>query len=211
MTEDIISVEHAGTLDGLMFQRVRRTPDVLAYRSYDADTKRWHDTSWGEVGREIARWQTAMAAEGLGAGDRVAVHMRNSKEWVYFDQAALSCGLVVVPLYPDDRPDNIAYIMENSAVKVLLVQDAASWKRLAPALAGQEDLQRVLILNPSKRDAPESLLQDDRVRYVSDWLPEQAGPLQKRDGDPHALASIVYTSGTTGRPKGVMLSHRITT
>ncbi len=207
MTEDIISVEQAGTLDGLMFQRVRRTPDVLAYRSYDADTKRWRDTSWGEVGREIARWQAAMAAEGLGAGDRVAVHMRNSKEWVYFDQAALSCGLVVVPLYPDDRPDNIAYIMENSAVKLLLVQDAASWKRLAPALAGQEDLQRVLILNPSKRDAPESLLQDDRVRYVSDWLPEQAGPLQKRDGDPHALASIVYTSGTTGRPKGVMLSH----
>jgi long-chain acyl-CoA synthetase len=207
LTEDIISVEQAGTLDGLMYQRVSRTPDALAYRSYDAETKCWRDTSWGEVGREIARWQAALAAEGLGPGDRVAVHLRNSKEWVYFDQAALSCGLVVVPLYTDDRPDNVAYIMENSAVKVLLVQDAANWKRLAPALAGQEDLQRVLILNPSKRDAPESLLQDTRVRYVSDWLPDEAGPLQKRAGDPHALASIVYTSGTTGRPKGVMLSH----
>jgi long-chain acyl-CoA synthetase len=207
MTEDIISVEQAGTLDGLMLQRVNRTPDALAYRSYDADAKCWRDTNWGEVGHEIARWRTALAAEGLGVGDRVAVHLRNSKEWVYFDQAALSCGLVVVPLYTDDRPDNIAYIMENSAVKVLLVQDAANWKRLAPALAGQEDLQRVLILNPSKRDTPESLLQDSRVHYISDWLPEQGEPLQGREGDPHALASIVYTSGTTGRPKGVMLSH----
>ena len=96
----------------------------------------------------------------------------------------LSCGLVVVPLYTDDRPDNVAYIMENSAVKVLLVQDAANWKRLAPALTGQEDLKRILILNPSKHDTPEALLKDERVRYVSDWLPDTAGPLKKRDGDP---------------------------
>ncbi len=207
MTEDIISVEQAGTLDGLMYRRVSRTPDALAYRSYDTQAKCWRDTSWGEAGREIARWRAALAAEGLAAGERVAVHLRNNKEWVYFDQAALSCGLVVVPLYPDDRPDNIAYIMDNSAVKVLLLQDAANWKRLAPALAGQQDLQRVLILNPSQRDAPESVLEAPRVRYVSDWLPDEAGPLHRRDGDPHALASIVYTSGTTGRPKGVMLSH----
>ncbi len=146
LTEDIISAEQAGTLDGLMYERVRRTPDVLAYRSYDADNKRWRDTTWGEVGREISRWQAALAAEGLAPGKRVAVHLRNSKEWVFFDQAALACGLVIVPLYTDDRPDNIAYILDNAAVKVLLVQDVASWKRLAPALAGQEDLQRVLIL-----------------------------------------------------------------
>jgi len=207
MTEDIISIEAAGTLDGLMYQRVRRTPDLLAYRSYDAQTGHWRDTSWREAGTQIARWRAALAAENLGPGERVAVHLHNSKEWVYFDQAALSCGLVVVPLYTDDRPDNIAYIMEDSAVRLLLVQDAASWRHLAPALAGQEGLQRVLILNPSRTDSPEKLLADPRVHYVSDWLPHEAPPLEKRDGDPHALASIVYTSGTTGRPKGVMLSH----
>ena len=207
MTEDIISTEIAGTLDGLMYQRVRRTPDALAYRSYDADNRRWCDISWREVGEQVARWKAAMAAEGLGPGDRVAVHLRNSKEWVFYDQAALSCGLAVVPLYTDDRPDNVAYIMENSAVKVLLVQDAASWKRLAVALAGQEDLQRVLIMNPSGNESSAEVLQDERVRFVPDWLPDSAEPLQQRKGDPHALASIVYTSGTTGRPKGVMLTH----
>ena len=205
-TEDIISAENAGTLDGLMRQRIKRTPDNTAYRSYDAASKQWLDTSWAEVGEQIARWQAALADEALLPGERVAVHLRNSKEWVFFDQAALACGLVIVPLYTDDRPDNIAYIMTDSAVRVLLVQDAAVWKRIGPALAGQEDLQRVLILDGSRSDTAEAL-QDERVRCVSDWLPDSAPALQKRDGDPHALASIVYTSGTTGRPKGVMLSH----
>jgi len=205
-TEDIISTEIAGTLDGLMLQRVRRTPDNIAYRSFDAESKTWCDTSWKEVGEQIARWQAALAAEGLLPGERVAVHLRNSKEWVFFDQAALACGLAIVPLYTDDRPDNIAYIMSDSTVRVLLVQDAAIWKRLGPALAGQEDLQRVLILDGSKPVTAE-VLQDERVRLVSDWLPASAEPLQPRNGDPHALASIVYTSGTTGRPKGVMLTH----
>ena len=205
-TVDIISTEIAGTLDGLMVQRIKRTPDNIAYRSFDADSKSWRDTRWSEVGEQIARWQAALAAEQLLPGERVAVHLRNSKEWVFFDQAALACGLVIVPLYTDDRPDNIAYIMSDSAVKVLLVQDAAVWKRLGPALAGQDDLQRVLILDGSRSGTTE-VLQDKRVRLVSDWLPASAAPLHKRDGDPHALASIVYTSGTTGRPKGVMLTH----
>jgi len=206
MTEDIISTEIAGTLDGLLYQRVQRSPDAIAYRSYDADAQVWRDTTWRMTAAEVARWRQALAAEGLQPGDRVAVHLRNSKEWVFFDQAALGNGLVTVPLYTDDRPDNVAYIMSDAAVRLLLVQDIGHWKRLAPALAGQEDLQRVLILNPP-RSAPVVNELDPRVRFVADWLPEAAEPLAQRDGDPHALASIVYTSGTTGRPKGVMLSH----
>jgi len=205
-TEDIISAENAGTLDGLFSRRVRRTPELTAYRSFDPVSKQWQDTSWGAMGEAVARWHAALAAEGLQPGDRVAVHLRNSREWVCFDQAALGCGLVIVPLYTDDRPENIAYITQDASIRVLLVQDVSSWKRLAPSLNHHEDLKRVLILQ--RPDAvPEEMAADERVRFVEDWLPGQAAVPATRDGDPHELASIVYTSGTTGRPKGVMLSH----
>jgi long-chain acyl-CoA synthetase len=205
-TEDIISADKAGTLDGLFVQRIRRTPDLTAYRSFNPVSKEWRDTSWGAMEKAVARWQSALAAEGLQPGERVAVHLHNSIEWVCFDQAALGCGLVIVPLYTDDRPENIAYITQDSAVRLLLVQDVASWKRLAGSLRHHEDLKRILILK--QPDAvPESISADERVRFVDDWLPVQGGALVTRAGDAHALASIVYTSGTTGRPKGVMLSH----
>jgi long-chain acyl-CoA synthetase len=205
-TEDIISAEIAGTLDGLLHQRVRRSPDAVAYRGYDAARKLWSDVTWNDIGRATARWQAALAAEELLPGERVAVQLRNSKEWVCFDQAALACALVVVPLYTDDRPENIAYILRDSAARILLVQDLAGWKRLAPLLDGHEELKRVLILN-APESSPEEPQADERVRFVPAWLPGESRALARRPGDPQALASIVYTSGTTGRPKGVMLSH----
>jgi long-chain acyl-CoA synthetase len=151
-TEDIISAEIAGTLDGLLCERVRRSPDSVAYRSYDAARKLWTESTWNDVGRVTAHWQAALAAEELLPGERVALQLRNSKEWVYFDQAALACALVVVPLYTDDRPENVAYILRDSAARVLLLQDLTGWERLAPLLRDYEVLKRVLILN-----APESM------------------------------------------------------
>ena len=204
--ENLISVEDARTLDGLFFQRIRRSGGRVAYRSYDRDRKAWIDHSWDRMAQQIARWQEALAAERLKPGDRVAILLRNCPEWVIFDQAAMSLGLVVVPLYTDDRPDNIDYILNDSAVKLLLVQDAGRWKRLAPVLQDNEVLQRILVLDGG-RDTAEILASDDRVRLVDEWLPARGAALRQRQGDPHALASIIYTSGTTGRPKGVMLSH----
>ncbi len=155
---------------------------------------------------QIARWQVALVQEDLHPGDRVALQLRNSPEWVVFDQACLSMGLVVVPLYTDDRPENTSYILADADVKLLLMQDAGRWKKLAPELSENKILQRVLLLDSGK--ASESLLQsDDRLRSVADWLPVSAGSLCESRKNPHALASIIYTSGTTGRPKGVMLSH----
>lgn len=206
-SEDVITAEAAGTLDGLFRTRVRRSPDRPAYRGFDKTTGEWRDTSWREMAAEVARWQAALAAEGLPEGARVALTLRNCREWVVFEQAALGLGLVVVPLYTDDRPDNVAYILRDAAVSLLLVGEASLWRRLAPAVAPVESLKRIVVLDCGGGLAPNGP-PDDRLRCAAEWLPDSAPDMpRERRGDAHDLATIVYTSGTTGRPKGVMLSH----
>ena len=200
---DNISAETAGTLAGLFRERVRRTPDLVAYRQYDEAAATWQDYTWQDMAHKVARWQAALANEGLSAGDRVALLMRNCHEWVLFEQAALGCGLVVVPLYTDDRAENIAYILNNAGVKLVFLQGSEHWEQLLEVRDQLGVLTRVLTLEPVS--VPEG---ETRVRTVADWLPEKADGLREDDGAMDDLATIVYTSGTTGRPKGVMLSHR---
>lgn len=182
------------SLPDLLITRVQRSATAAAYRQHDGE--RWVDITWGEVAREVGRWQEALRREGLKQGDRVALCMRNRVEWVYFDQAALGLGLVVVPLFYNDRPDNMAWCLTDAGARVLLLEDGASWAALAPHAA---TLERVLCL----RNAPAG---ETKVRAVADWLPSGDYPLA-RVPRPHDLATLVYTSGTTGRPKGVMLTH----
>ena len=204
-SEDLISVERAGTLDGLFLQRVRRSPTRIAYRYFERD-RGWQQLDWRELGQAVARWRAALAGEALTEGDRVAMLLRNCPEWVMFDQAAMSLGLVTVPLYTDDRADNAAYILQDAAVKVLLVQDANRWKRLAEAVGDAPWPLRVVLLDGGA-EALRLAATDPRVVVADSWLPSAAPDLTPRAADPNALATIVYTSGTTGRPKGVMLSH----
>ncbi|MCX4188460.1 AMP-dependent synthetase/ligase [Methylophaga sp. OBS4] len=198
---DYISAERAGTLYGLFLERLSRSPDHTAYQSYSSQTENWYNTSWREVARQVARWQQALADEKLEPGDRVALNLRNCKEWIIFDQAAMGLGLIVVPLYPDDRPDNVAYILQDADVKCLFLQNTNQWKRLQSSITEEHRLSRVIINN----DDDETLT--GPAVYARDWLAAASGDLKQWDADPHQLASIIYTSGTTGRPKGVMLSH----
>ena len=197
-----ITAAEAVTLAGLFRERVRRTPDAVAYRQYEASSGQWQNSTWAEMGAEVARWQAALAQEGLQHGDRVAVLMRNCKEWVTFDQAALGCGLVVVPLYTDDRPENAAYILNHSGARVLFLQGQEQWDGLLKVHEQLGGLVRILTLEPVT--VPEG---EHRVRSIAEWLPEDRAELRSDDGEANELATIVYTSGTTGRPKGVMLSH----
>lgn len=197
---DIISNKQAGNLFGLFRERVKRSPNQPAYKNFDSQTKHWKTVTWAQAADHVAKWQAALVTEGLKAGDRVAINLRNCVDWVYFDQAAMSLGLVVVPLYPDDRPDSIAYILEDAGVKLVLLQHIKQWHKLQSALS-QYCPQRVLI-----QKSDDTKLNEPAI-YVDDWLTDNA-ELQDQSSDGHELASIIYTSGTTGRPKGVMLSHQ---
>ncbi|SDH32689.1 long-chain fatty acid--CoA ligase [Nitrosomonas sp. Nm132] len=201
----VIPVEVAKTLDGLFGERVRRSPESVAYRDYDDTTEEWRDYTWAEMERAVARWQAALSRENLSLGDRVAVMSRNCSQWVMFEQAALGLGLVVVPLYTEDRAENAAYCLQNAGVKLLLVEKLTQWEVFSSVQDQLTALSRIVIMTLLEENRYKA--EDDRVIALSKWLPEQGSDTQHLNTDPHALATIIYTSGTTGRPKGVMLSH----
>jgi long-chain acyl-CoA synthetase len=197
--------DRLGTLCGLFRARLAATPDQVAYRQFDEARDTWVSFTWGQVAAEVARWQAALVKEGLVPGDRVAVMLKNSVEWVIFDQAALALGLVTVPLYLDDRPDSAAYILNHCGARLLLVEGKLQHRKLAEIAGSAHTLQHIVSLNTT-----ENGLMNWSTRFVvaADWLAAAAGtPLPERHLSADLLASIVYTSGTTGRPKGVMLTH----
>ncbi|MDP1644173.1 MAG: long-chain fatty acid--CoA ligase [Thiobacillus sp.] len=205
MTAAPLHPDTLGTLCGLFRARVAATPDQVAYRQFDEARDTWLSFTWARVAAEVARWQAALVKEGLVPGDRVAVMLKNSVEWVIFDQAALSLGLVTVPLYLDDRPDSAAYMLDHADAKLLLVEGKSQHKKLAEIAGLVPSLQRIVSLV-----APENGLAGWSPRFVvaADWLAAAADtPVPERHLSADLLASIVYTSGTTGRPKGAMLTH----
>ena len=201
-TDNLITPGEAETLSGLFYERVHKTPDAPAYRHFDEFTETWKDMSWSQAGAQVARWQAALAAEDLQPGDRVAIMMQNCPEWVMLDQAVLANGLVVVPLYTQDRAENAAYILQNAGVKMLVIGNQEHWDSLQPVRDQLGFLTRIISLTQIDTAGEP----DARLTTVGSWLPDEA-ELIRINRDKDSLATIVYTSGTTGRPKGVMLSH----
>ncbi len=190
------------TLGALFAARVRDTPERCAYLVYDAESHTWQELSWQDTSDRLSLWCAALAAEGLAPGDRVGLMLHNRLEWILFEQAATSLGLVTVPIFAEDRGGNVAYICRDAGVRVLLIEGSQQWHGLQPELPELPELKRIVHIDPLPR------AQDARLVPVADWLPSSAPPHAPLPGDANGLATIVYTSGTTGNPKGVMLSHR---
>ncbi|BAM86711.1 long-chain-fatty-acid-CoA ligase [Bradyrhizobium oligotrophicum S58] len=195
------------TLPELWRWRIRQSPDKEAYRHFDAGETKWASFSWREIDGVVDRWRRALAAEGFGQGERVAILMPNGIAHLAMDQAALSRGLVPVPMHAVDNADSIAYILADSGARLLLVDSDERWEEIAAVGQALPDLKRIICADMRTARAPAG---DARLVEMDAWLNapgNAASPSNEISIAPEDLAAIVYTSGTTGRPKGVMLSH----
>jgi len=194
--------DDSATIADVFALRCRTSPNAPAYREFDSASKQWNGIDWREAGDRVARMREGLRREGLVAGDRVAVMLKNSINWVVADQGAFAHGLVTVPVFVDDRPDNVAFILNDAGVKLIVIDGEEHWKRLKTVRDQLVSLQRILTVKPVvDPDEP-------RLNLLADWLPTDAGSHERPPVSASDLATIVYTSGTTGRPKGVMLTHR---
>jgi len=199
--QDYITPQSASNLSDLFYERVKRSSEVVAYQYFNHEENSWKDLTWHEVSKQVELWHTAFRHEGLVKGDRVAIMMSNCPDWVVFDQAAYSLGLVVVPVYTNDRAENIRYILENANVKIFFIEEPSHCQKLLnDGGSSLNDLLRIVTHKPIDTYNP-------KLVQVNQWLPSYAETINRVQLEADDLATIVYTSGTTGRPKGVMLSH----
>lgn len=189
-------IEKATSIPELFDQRVKLSPDKAAYRQYVDGT--WKTKTWSEVAHEVGRWQAALKQEGLVAGDRVGVCMPNRTEWVLVDQAAMGLGLITVPLFYNDRVDNMAWCLNHAEVELLILEDGQIWTDLADQV---KSIKKAIYIENKPAES------GNRLISVDSWLPATADYTLNTTIKADDVASIVYTSGTTGRSKGVMLTH----
>jgi long-chain acyl-CoA synthetase len=171
----------------------RTQSDRVLYTQWTGD--RWKDYTAAEMLDLAARWQQAFRDQGFVPGDRVALCLKNGVHWVAADLAALGMGLVVVPLYVNDNAENIAWCANHAEARLLLLENE---RLVDPLRAASQKLPLLVCLEGGAEKG---------VASLESWLPRVQQPFQAMDLEPHTLATICYTSGTTGRPKGAMLSH----
>jgi long-chain acyl-CoA synthetase len=181
-----------------------RKRDALRYKKDGA----WQDISsetWLSRARHLA---LGLHALGIERGDRVGLLSENRHEWFLVDAALQILGAPNVPIYSTLTSGQLGYILKDSEAKAVIVSDADQQKKIAEIRAGLPSLQHVITLDPAtgvEGTALETV--EARGRKEAETDPAAAERLAKAV-TPEDLASIVYTSGTTGDPKGVMLTHR---
>tara|TARA_R100001126_G_scaffold1137_1_gene1427 strand:+ start:2255 stop:3991 length:1737 start_codon:yes stop_codon:yes gene_type:complete len=156
--------------------------------------------------RAVARMAAELRERGVAKGDRVALAMRNLPEWPVAFFAATTVGAICVPLNAWWTGPELAFGLANSGAK-LLVCDAERWERIAPHRGELPDLEHALV---SRSDAPleEAEQLEDVLGTPKDYAALPSAELPQVDINPEDEATIFYTSGTTGQPKGALGTHR---
>lgn len=196
------------TLAELFAWRVAQTPDAEAYRQFDDVQGLWISYSWRQTQERVHSFIRALSPLGLEHGSRIAILLPNGLHAICMDQATQACGFVPVPMHALDNPASIAYILSDSDAAFLIAASDQQWKDIADVGLELPALRQVVVLEKTL-DAAASLPAHTPVVQIDEWLARganlQINVLGPKEDD---LAALVYTSGTTGKPKGVMLTHK---
>jgi long-chain acyl-CoA synthetase len=193
------------TLTRIFFGGVDRfgPQEALRYKRND----RWQSLTYREVEIAVSRTAAQLQRWGMALGDRVAILSESRPEWPVADYAALSLGLIVVPIYPTLPADQIQFILLDSGSRVVFVSDAAQLEKINAIRPRLPALERVVLMDPMPDNSGVEPMEP--LTGPDDPNPNWTRELRKRANslDPKSIATIIYTSGTTGVPKGVMLTH----
>ncbi|HEV7701403.1 MAG TPA: long-chain fatty acid--CoA ligase [Pyrinomonadaceae bacterium] len=177
-------------------------PDALNYRS----NGEWHAISARQLVERAENVAWGLTSLGLKKGDRAAILAPNSPEWTIADAGCQFAGVVDVPIYTTLSADSVRYILDDSAARVLFVEDEAAYARIRDAIVACASLEKVVFFHGVNASAMSFAELEDIGADLRETDTEKVGLLSE-DLSPDDIATLIYTSGTTGEPKGVMLTH----
>jgi long-chain acyl-CoA synthetase len=166
----------------------------------------WEPISSAEFLRRVSGLSMALVELGVKPGDRVALFATNRPEWHSADFAITGAGGVTVPVYFNESPDRMTYILNHSGARVIVVAGGAQLEKLLNRRAQIPELEHIIVADGGENIPAECLRYETLIASAS-GAEVAAYRMRASQVLPGQLASIIYTSGTTGEPKGVMLTH----
>lgn len=170
----------------------------------------WQPLSWTAYGDAVREIAAGLVDLGVAPGERVALLATNRPEWHFADLGILSAAAVTVPVYPTSAPGQVAYIVDHCEARVAFVENREQLAKIIRERSSMPKLQRVILFDETTRLDDPFLLGLEELRALGGARLERhpaAVDDRLRGITPDDLATLVYTSGTTGPPKGAMITH----